>query len=281
MRGLLLMFLLIGCDCCCLADEPALQAKPQIRPPFIPVLKDPRPPAVPLDELTDLTVVPDLLWGHLMVYEADMQLIILHSPDGAIAVKEHKIASGNEFIAYGQFCDGVDGDDGDKVLETRSYKGPWVYVITGTKAAKVELIVVPVGVANESEILRQKLAVSGKGPRPPPPEPDDDDADPPKPDKVERVSIAIVEDVGNRTPDSAILINALLGWKEFGEAGHAYRVYDKSTGEANGKAAISVLGNQQLPAIVITDFVTGKVLHKGPLPKDIAVLKALVGSLTK
>ena len=125
---------------------------------------------------------------------------------------------------------------------------------------------------NENSLLGFRLLssaspvrrVSGVGPQPPPgPGPD---PDPPPVVKAEHVRIAIVEDTLNRSPSTAIVLNALVGWKEFWNAGNVYRLYDQSTKEPNGLKAIVDIGTTRLPAMVAYDSESGAVLEMRQLP---------------
>jgi len=201
------------------------------------------------------------------VIESDSPLFVLTSPTGILEVES--IAGPMTF--RGRFA------GGDKI-ETRTFSGPHLHLVTAIKPGKAELIVIPQGVTCAEDIIRQVLTVSGQGPKPPPdpePIPPDDDPLP----TVKNVSLAIVEDTMNRSPDTAVLMNQLVAWTEFVDAGNDWRAYDLKTGEARGKQAITDL-NGPVPGIVIYEKSTRKMIHRGDLPATFDELKKLIGGLT-
>jgi hypothetical protein len=201
------------------------------------------------------------------VIESDGPLFVLTSPTGILEVES--IAGPMTF--RGRFA------GGDKI-ETRTFSGPHLHLVTALKPGKAEVIVIPQGVTCAEDIIRQVLTVSGQGPKPPP----DDDPIPPDGDPipaVKNVSLAIVEDTMNRSPDTAILMNQLVAWTEFVDAGNDWRAYDLKTGESRGKQAITDL-NGPVPGLVIYEKSTRKMIHRGDLPGTFSELKSLVGRLT-
>jgi hypothetical protein len=201
------------------------------------------------------------------VIESDSPLFVLASPAGILEVEP--IVGPMTF--RGRFA------GGDKI-ETRTFSGPHLHLVTAIMPGKAEVIVIPQGVTCQEDIIRQVLTVSGVGPKPPPDEdtiPPDDDPIP----AVENVSVAIVEDTMNRSPDTAILMNGLVAWTEFVDSGNDWRAYDLKTGEARGKQAITDL-NGPVPGIVIYEKTTRKMIHRGDLPATFDELKKLIGGLT-
>jgi len=201
------------------------------------------------------------------VIESDSPLFVLTSPAGILEVES--IVGPMTF--RGRFA------GGDKI-ETRTFSGPHLNLVTALKPGKAEVIVIPQGVTCAEDIIRQVLTVSGQGPKPPPepePIPPDDDPLP----AVKNVSLAIVEDTMNRSPDTAILMNQLVAWTEFVDAGNDWRAYDLKTGEARGKQAITDL-NGPVPGLVIYEKTTRKMIHRGDLPATFDELKKLIGGLT-
>jgi len=251
MRRLLLALLLSGCCTVHGEDQP-------IRLPMTPgVVPEPGPVAGAVDNLK-----PDSLY----VVTADLPLIILQSPDGGL-VKITSVPSPMNFFA--KFADGTGQ------WESRTYSDKHIYVLSPVKSGTCELLLIPEGVQSAIEIVRQKLTVSGQGPNPPPgPGPG------PNPHPVAKnVSVAIVEDTMNRSPDTAILMNQLVAWSEFADAGNDWRAYDLKTGEAKGKQAITDL-NGPVPGIVVYDKSNRKMIHRGDLPATFEDLKKLIGGLT-
>lgn len=164
---------------------------------------------------------------------------------------------------------------GGTKVETRTFPGPYIFAVTGVKSGKGELTLAPVGVLEIESVVRQVLTVSG--PRPPP----DPDPIPPGPTPVaSHVRIEIVHDAMNLPEEAAIVFNRLVNWNEIFDAGSDYRLYDLTTPEPRGKAAIEAAKGISVPAIIVRDKATDSVIHKGALPKTFADLQALIGGLT-
>jgi hypothetical protein len=256
MRRLLCLFLLSGCCSIAAADDSPIRL-----PMETTVIPDVAP--VPISG-----AISRLSADSLYVVTADVPLIILQSPDGGL-VKITSVASPMNFFA--KFA------DGNGQFESRLYDDPHIYVLSPVKAGTIELLLIPQGVESADAIVRQALTVSGLAPNPPPgPEPDPGPFPSPT---VKNVSIAIVEDTMNRSPDTAILMNQLVAWSDFMDAGNDWRAYDLKTGEAKGKQAITDL-NGPVPGIVIYEKSTRKMIHRGQMPATFGEMKTLVGRLT-
>jgi hypothetical protein len=93
------------------------------------------------------------------------------------------------------------------------------------------------------------------------------------------VVIAIVEDAQNRKPDTAILLNAMASWNSLKDAGNDWRLYDVATSETKGKQAVEDAKSAELPAMIIRDKETDKILRVIPLPKDFDSLKRILSEL--
>jgi hypothetical protein len=116
------------------------------------------------------------------VIESDSPLFVLASPIGILEVES--IVGPMTF--RGRFA------GGDKI-ETRTFSGPHLHLVTALKPGQAEVIVIPQGVTDQSDIIRQVLTVSGQGPKPPPDvDPEPDDPTPPGPATSFRV-IWIIE----------------------------------------------------------------------------------------
>lgn len=103
----------------------------------------------------------------------------------------------------------------------------------------------------------------GHGPQPPP-KPDDGKVSPLKPRKL---FIAVVEDVRNRSPETATTLSDLEAWNSFRDKGHEWRFYDQSTQETRGLRAVAAAKTSTFdpPQIVIHD-VSGAFVFSGQLP---------------
>ena len=228
--------------------------------PRTPVLIPPDTTPVPSSE-----TIGSLSADQFYVVESDTELITLTSPEGLLDIE----ASSGPIKVRGVFVDGADK------IETRTYTSPFVYFVTAKASGKTELILIPTGITSQADIVRQVLTVSGVGPKPPP----DDDTKPKPQPTIKNVSIAIVEDTMNRSPDMAILMNQMHAWTAFVDSGNDWRSYDLTTGEPKGKQAITDL-NGPAPGIVIYDKANRTMIHRGNMPATFAELKTLIGGLT-
>jgi len=164
------------------------------------------------------------------------------------------------------------------VVEVTTRGGDRLYFLRGVSPGVVCVDLIPVGLKTENSIARHVVTVvDGTNPNPPP-KPDPGPGPTPQP-TAKTVSIAIVEDTMNRSPDMAILMNQLVAWAAFTDAGNDWRAYDLATTELRGMASVSTL-NGIFPGIVVCDKATKKLIHSGPMPATIDELKALVRRLT-
>lgn len=229
----------------------------------------PKPIRLPvITEDTDPTPVPpapravtNLPEDYFFVVESDVQLIVLSSPDGLLDVTEDV----GPIRLRGKFA----GSSGK--VESRTFTGKFVYTIEGRESGQAELILVPVGVTSSDQIVRAVLSVNGAKP-PPKPEPRPE----PPPTPTAGVTLDIVEDAQQRTADTATVLNALVTWSGFLDAGNTFRIYDKSTAEPFGKQAVTDAADNPLPVLIIRDKASRKPLRVLPLPKDFDTFKRLV-----
>jgi len=244
---------------------------PKIILPIRPIIVEPDKPK-PIQDPTDPTVISEIKLDEMWVIESPIELYVLTSPVNVLDVETTE----GPIRVRGKFSDGLGK------IEVRNYSSKWVYFVTAkASSGKAEVMMVPKGVQSESDIVRQVLTISGTGPNPPPdPKPEPEPEPEPEP-KAKHVRMAIVEDTMNRSPDTAILMNQLVGWNEFLDAGNQWRQYDKATTEPKGIQARTDAGSTPLPAMVFYDLDTGKLLVAAPLVKTFAELKATIGGLTR
>jgi hypothetical protein len=172
--------------------------------------------------------------------------------------------------------------DGTGKIETRVFSSKYLYFVNALKQGKIEILVfTPQVVTEEKDIPRFPLNVMGIAPIPPPGPGPGPGPGPKPPDPVsDAVFIAIVEDVLNRTPDAAIVMNAMAGWVDLAKDGSSFRSYHIETGEVNGKKAIQDAAGLGLPAMVVYDKPGGKVLRAIPLPLTFDGVKRVISELT-
>jgi hypothetical protein len=240
-----------------IADEPT---KP-IRLPVIDSQVEPVPVVPPSPK--PVTVLPD---DHFFVVESDVQLIVVHSPDGLLSVAEDQ----GPIRLRGKFA------GGSGKVESKTFSGKFVYTIEGERTGQSELILVPVGVTSSEQILRAVLSVNGAQP-PPKPKPDPQPK-PPAP-TVDAVHLDIIEDSLNRTVQTATTLNALLAWAAFLDGGNIFRIWDQNNGSDKAVEAKRDLGTTKLPAIIVRDRATRKVIRVMELPESFESLQRVLSEL--
>lgn len=155
----LALYLCLASSAFC-AEDSAPEAIPAIPPRIVfPVLptpdKQPVAPAPPADP----DAVPTLAYGKLYVIQSETAFILLASPRELVTITP----TPGPIAVRGVFVDGTGR------VETRTFQSKYVaFVDAGeTASGRVELIAVPVGVADELAISRQLINVN-HGPQPPP-----------------------------------------------------------------------------------------------------------------
>lgn len=113
-------------------------------------------------------------------------------------------------------------------------------------------------------------------PQPPPgPHPVDPTPPPPAP-AAKHLSLAVIHDVKQITPATAIVLNATSVWNEFTAAGSDWMFYDLTTKEPRGIKAIADAGAVTVPVLVIYDQATRSKLAAQPLPTSVEELRKVV-----
>lgn len=272
--------------------QPVPSDLPDILLPMTPVLVEPEPapaPAPSPQPHTQAEVITKLDLGMIYVIETKVQQLIVAVPDGYLDVKEYDVAL-RDHTFIGTFVDGRLDEKGKRVFDeertvpsNKEYK--YAYKIKGVKKGVVGLVLVPAGVTQRDKISSIMLTVAdGSDPNPPPkPEPGPSPEPGPEPDivKAETVRVCVIEDVLNRSPETAAVLNSLVGWAAFADAGHQYRLYDKSTKEAAGVAAVKDAGTTPLPAMVVYNNKTGALITATALPGSFSGFKTIVEGLVK
>lgn len=268
----IILMIVPGCLGKCSADEVPTPTPDSISTPLI-ILPMRNVNVVPDKDTTPIAkpeIIDTIKPGVYYVIRSKVALFVMDFPRGSVSI-----------IGGVKDADGIFAD-GDGTPETREFDpSEHIYLIQGLRPCKTEICMVPEGVAKKADIIRQVLIVSGEGPKPPP---DPDPKPDPKPDPeptptAKHLRLSIIFDHQNVAPEVAILMNALVGWNSFFDAGSEYRKYDITTPEPEGIKAIEQL-NGPTPGIVVTNKDTGEVIHKGPLPATFSDLKVLVGRLT-
>lgn len=228
--------------------------------PFrLPVI-DSTPPAPQPVEPKPVTVLPE---DCFFVIESDVQAIVLHSPDGLLAVSEDQ----GPIKLRGKFA------GGSGRVETKTFSGKFVYTIEGVRAGKAELILIPSGVVSSDQIVRLMLSVNGAQPPPDDDKPKPGPTPPPTPHSG-KVHLDIIEDVTNRTAETAVVLAKVVQWSELVDGGNSYLIRDKDSTAAKLMQA-DYAGND-LPVVIVRDQSSKQVLRVMPLPEEFDTLKRLV-----
>lgn len=238
-----------------------------IRFPKIVPKADPVPPA---------PISPSKLSAdRLYMIDSDVPLLLFASPTGKVAVTKEE----GPIRVRGKFVDGPDK------VETRTYKGKFVYTVEGVSAGAVELIAVPVGAKSESEAVRKTIeVVDGTAPIPPPVPVDPDKPAPPEPVKSFRVFL--VTESGQTV--TAAQSSAIFGVKVqtlltdlCGEQGTGWQVRDKNTDSQADTTPMKAFWAAAKPLVTTTPCVAAEVNGKvsvHPLT-DVAQVSALLKKL--
>lgn len=107
-------------------------------------------------------------------------------PTGVVSVREYQVKKDSIFAVFGKIA----GEQTDGIKE---YEGPsWIYIVSPKNAGTCDLISIPVGLTDSSQITTLRLVVSGLAPQPPPVDPIPSPG--PKPAAGIRVLLIINED---------------------------------------------------------------------------------------
>ena len=184
--------------------------------PVVPVLVNP-PVTDPVDEPHPVATVSSEVY---YVLHSAAELVIVTSPPGLVVVTHAR----GPMMARGRWAGG-----GGKV-ETRLLEADHLYFVDARQAGQTELIAIPIGMTDASQIQRQLVTVQ-LGPNPPPdPDPIDEDQIPVDDTKGFRVLMLLDE-----TADPATLaaINSLQTRRWLDDQTDGWRRWDRSTVEAD------------------------------------------------
>ena len=188
---------------------------PVVPAPVVPPVTDPSDVAQPVATVSS---------EEFYVLQSAAEVVIVTSPPGLVEVT-HELGP---LIARGRWAGG-----GGKV-ETRLLEADHLYFVDARQAGKTELIVIPIGMTDASQIQRQLVTVQ-LGPQPPPPpdpdpDPVDDDQIPVDDTKGFRVLLLLDE-----TADPATLaaVNSLQTRRWLDDQTDDWRRWDRSTVEAD------------------------------------------------
>lgn len=271
------MFLLLALVALCQGDDlfpvpdPISEKIIEIRLPTVPVTTEPdQPSPAPSPVVPGTVLVDSINDGELYVFETDVEVKVVGSPDGLISVASKK--GPRSFTA--KFSDGVDRDE----YEDRTYEKPFVYVVKPVKTGKCELLVFA-GV--NDDLVRQMLTVT-VGPRPPPGPGPGPTPDPPKPPPgpVTTFRVIFVKESGqtlnkDQTPiPDAKVIRDYLDAKTTPEDGTVgWRTYDPQMTIDNEPPAMKRLWTAAKPSITTIPCLVVEVNGNAtvmPFPANVA-----------
>lgn len=173
--------------------------------PMIPVLVQPPDISPPVEVLS--TAVSEIKSDEWYIVTSSIPLIVLHSPDEFIGIA---IESG-PMKFRGKFADGLGK------TETRTYSEQYIYVVEPKKTGKIELILIPSGVADAKSIIRHTLTISGVGPNPPTPTPTPTPTPvPPEPTPPTGIRVLLLHDELNTSREQLNALNSteIISWMD-------------------------------------------------------------------
>lgn len=223
-----------------------------LAPPFrLPNLAEEMPKPMPVPKAGPVKVATDTFY----VIDSDVPLLVLSSPKAAVTITPEE----GPIRLRGKFA------DGNGSVETRTYKGKFIYSIEATGHAKAcELLIVPVGKGSEVDVVRVQVEITDpQCPQPPPagPKPPEN---PPAPNPAGKVYFLIVRPSGAATGEFERTM-LLPAWGELRSAGHL--VKDKPLNELGN--IYSPPAGTTLPFVVtlrINEANTESKVIAGPVP---------------
>ncbi len=216
-------------------------------------VQDPIPPLpAPVAEATKLPA------GSLYVVDSDVPVVVMASPKGLVSISPEEGPMKIRAVFAGS----------DKI-QTKTFKGKYLFLVEAVGSGKCELFVVPVGLKGEQDVVRRTLDVgAGNGPQPPPgPGPQ------PEPDKWEPSPLIVL--VIEETAEAAAGRGAFFADKDLAarmkDKNHKWRVVDKDVVGPDGqppedlKRFLDVAKNKKLPQLFLVDP-KGKTRFQGDCP---------------
>jgi hypothetical protein len=233
------------------------KSTPQILIPVVPILDEgqvpeedhPAPAPKPNRGPVPVSSLSEDTW---YVIESPVPLIVLHSPAGHVGVQPEE----GPVKVRGKFADGTGK------TETRTFNSKHLYFVNAVKAGQIELLIVPIGVSAEAEVIRQPLAVMGLAPNPPPgpgpgPTPGPTPAPEPAPAPVTSCRVIFVKESGatlnaaqSSIPAAKVIRDYLVAktTPENGQPG--WREYDPDQATTNEQPTMQKLWEAVKPKLV-------------------------------
>lgn len=207
----------------------------------------------------------------LYVVDSDVEVAVLSSPAGIV---KSETMSG-PIRVRAKFADGTG-------LETRTFNGKSVTLVEPIASGTVELLIVPMGLKNEAEIVRRTIKV-GAAPQPPP-SPTPPAPVPPKPVSGLRVLVTYESGSLSAMPSGQVAIFTAGAVREYlnakcvlGPDGKTkeWRFWDRDVDTANESAFWKkAMATPPAPNMVTVYDAEGSLLGQFPLPAAVADMLA-------
>lgn len=223
--------------------------------------------------ITEPKPIGNISFDRMYIIEGQVPIFFRTIPDGIVEIVDLRSQLPEEMKTAPVVLREVFAD-GDGTKQIRVFNAPYLYIVSAKKAGTTHLVSNPKGNEVDALMTVVPLTIDGTGPNPPP-----DPKPKPEPVKPNKVSISIVEDTLNRSPDTAIVLSNMVYWSELVDNGNDWRVYDNDTTEPQGIKAVQTVQGQILPAIVIRDKEKlDDTVFIGPLPSTPEETKKLISS---
>ena len=209
----------------------------------------------------------------LYVIDADAELFIRASPDGLITIT----SEAGPITIRGRFAGSVE-------TETRKYTSKYLYLIEAKGTGKVDLFIIPKGVATDADIVVKTIDVKAGAAPQPPPEPQPKPIPPtPKPDPKPTpaagpIWVLVVEETSMRTAGTAAVVANLTYWQGLAAKGSKWRHYDKDDATAVKNGYAKEAAKVGLPALIVLDK-DGDVVRSVKLPTTTAAIDKLLAEV--
>ncbi len=245
---------------------PVPAPKPAIRLPDL-IQEAPRPVPVDVIQLKD---------EQLYVVDSDVPLILITSPEGVIDIEE----DAGPIRIKALFVDAkVPGRS-----ESRVFKGAHVYSLTAGGIGPCELLIIPIGVKTEADVIRRTFDVSigpvppvpppvPPGPDPRPPIPPGPEPKPPTPVVTGKIWASYVIDTATVTAPQAAMRTSVTLISALKSLDTTWRTYESDDPQL-ATLHLDTAAANKYPAVILQGP-DGKLLSVLPSPSETAVTAAV------
>lgn len=196
--------------------------------------------------VTGATLTPDINY----IIESEVDGVVLARPIGLVKITKET----GPLRIRGRFID----SPANGKIETRTYKGPNIFIVDAIGTGTVDLSFIPFGFKSEADISSRIVpcVTDGVTPNPKPPPDTDPNPKPNPPDpmpKADLLWIIVVEETAERTPATIKVLTDLNYWNSVKAQGHMVRFYDKDMPEAKNQGYVRRAESVGLPAMIFYD----------------------------